>query len=126
MRRMASRTELNRRTPVKSAAGPRCGLCGKRGKLVRTECCDNWICDDQRSYVMFSHARNSCHRNHSHYTLCAFHHNGQHDGDWKTCQKCRENFETEMYVWHGTNEYNFEKLENPPDYEPRCVALAAR
>jgi hypothetical protein len=26
-----------------------------------------------------------------------------------------------MYVWYATNEYNFEKLENPPDYEPtRC------
>jgi hypothetical protein len=25
---------------------------------------------------------------------------------------------TEMYVWYGTNEYNFEKLENPPEYEP--------
>jgi len=25
---------------------------------------------------------------------------------------------TEMYVWYGTNEYNFEKLENPPAYEP--------
>jgi hypothetical protein len=25
---------------------------------------------------------------------------------------------TEMYVWYGTNEYNFEKLENPPSYEP--------
>ena len=26
-----------------------------------------------------------------------------------------------MYVWYGTNEYNFEKLKNPPAYEPtRC------
>jgi formylmethanofuran dehydrogenase subunit E len=26
-----------------------------------------------------------------------------------------------MYVYYGTNEYNFEKLENPPAYEPtRC------
>jgi transposase len=23
-----------------------------------------------------------------------------------------------MYVYYGTNEYNFEKLENPPEYEP--------
>ena len=23
-----------------------------------------------------------------------------------------------MYVWCGTNEYNFEKLENPPSYKP--------
>jgi hypothetical protein len=26
-----------------------------------------------------------------------------------------------MYVWLGTNEYNFEKLPNPPSFEPtRC------
>ena len=25
---------------------------------------------------------------------------------------------TEMYVWYGTNEYNFEKLPNPPAFEP--------
>jgi hypothetical protein len=23
-----------------------------------------------------------------------------------------------MYVWYGTNEYNFETLENPPEFEP--------
>ena len=35
---------------------------------------------------------------------------------------CRDSFKTEMYVWYGTNEYNFEKLENPPSYEPtRCT-----
>ena len=28
----------------------------------------------------------------------------------------------EMYVYYGTNEYNFERLENPPKYKPtRCV-----
>jgi DNA-directed RNA polymerase subunit RPC12/RpoP len=28
-----------------------------------------------------------------------------------------------MYVWYGTNEYNFEKLLNPPAYEPtKCSA----
>jgi len=26
---------------------------------------------------------------------------------------CEGNFGTEMYVWYGTNEYNFEKLVNP-------------
>ena len=25
---------------------------------------------------------------------------------------------TEDYVWYGTNEYNFEKLPDPPAYEP--------
>ena len=33
-------------------------------------------------------------------------------------KKCRKGFEAEMYVWYGTNESNFEKLENPPAFEP--------
>ena len=102
---------------------PRCGLCGSTDNLTRTDCCGNGICDDEDKYVLFSFARNSCHRNHSRYTLCAYHHNEQHPGDWKTCTQCREGFETEMYVWYGTNEYNFEKLPNPPKYRPtRCAS----
>jgi hypothetical protein len=47
----------------------RCGLCGETKKLTRTLCCVNLICDDEDKYVMFSYARNSCHRNHDRYTL---------------------------------------------------------
>jgi len=100
---------------------PRCGLCGKSKNLTQTSCCGQWICNDASNYVLFSYARNSCYRNHSRYTLCAYHHNESHSGSWKSCQKCKKGIETEMYVYYGTNEYNFEKLENPPEYEPtRC------
>jgi hypothetical protein len=102
---------------------PHCGLCGKTRKLTRTECCNHWICDDEDKYVVFSYARNSCYRNHSRYTLCAHHHNEKHKGNWQACVECKKVFETEMYVWYGTNEYNFEKLLNPPAYEPtKCSA----
>jgi hypothetical protein len=97
---------------------PRCGLCGKTKKLTRTECCGNWICDDEDQYVLFSYAYNSCSRNHRRYTLCASHFAEEHEGDWKDCPICRRSFKTEMYVWYGTNEFNFEKLPNPPSYEP--------
>ncbi|MEA2054227.1 MAG: hypothetical protein U9O96_03795 [Candidatus Thermoplasmatota archaeon] len=118
--RKKQKIEKNRKTKS-SKSRPRCGLCGKTGKLTKTECCDQWICDDADQYVLFSYARNSCYRNHDRYTLCSYHYHEGHPGDWKDCPKCREDFETEMYVWYGTNEYNFEKLENPPDYEPtRC------
>ena len=101
---------------------PKCGLCGKTANLTKTPCCNQWICDDEDRYVLFSFARNSCHRNHSRYTLCSSHHNEQHSGKWQGCPKCLKSFETEMYVWYGTNEYNFEKLKNPPAYEPtRCA-----
>jgi hypothetical protein len=105
----------------------KCGLCGKSRNLTKTDCCDNWICDDEHQYVIFSYARNSCHRNHSRYKLCAYHHTAEHNGDWKECAQCRRSFETEIYVWYGTNEYNFEKLPNPPAYPPtkcsRCATI---
>jgi hypothetical protein len=101
-----------------SGTRPRCGLCGKTGKLTKTECCGQWICDDEDQYVLFSYARNSCFRNHRRYTLCGYHHVEGHPGRWQDCPQCMEGSETEMYVWYGTNDYNFEKLQNPPDYEP--------
>jgi hypothetical protein len=101
-----------------SSDRPRCGLCGKTGKLTRTPCCGNWICDDADQYVPFSYERNSCFTNHSKYTICAFHHHGGHAGRWQDCAQCRENGPLEMYVHSATNEYNFEKLENPPAFEP--------
>ena len=51
-------------------------------------------------------------------TLCGYHHAEGHVGEWSTCTKCRSSFETEMYVWYGTNAYNFEKLADPPSFEP--------
>ncbi len=102
---------------------PRCGLCGSTTKpLTRTPCCGNLICDDEEDYVLFSYALNSCHRNHDRYTLCSSHYNERHSGRWQDCKKCRASFETEMYVWYGTNEFNFEKLENPPAFEPTHCA----
>jgi hypothetical protein len=109
-----------KRQQVKSQKSkPKCGLCGKSSKpLIKTECCGNLICDDWNNYQMFSFAHNSCSRNHDRYTICSSHFNEGHKGDWRECEKCKEGWETEMYVYYGTNEYNFIKLENPPHYEP--------
>lgn len=99
----------------------RCGLCGKTKQLVLEKCCGEWICDDEDQYELFSYQRNSCFRNHARFTLCGSHYGEGHDGQWKDCTQCREDIETELYVYSGTNEYNFHKLEDPPEYEPtRC------
>lgn len=95
-----------------------CGLCGNTKNLTKTPCCDNWICDDSGDYVLFSFANNSCYRNHDRYTICSYHYHEDHEGNWQDCQECLEDFETEIYVAHGTNEFNFEVLKNPPSYEP--------
>lgn len=122
--KQAKKPGTTRRKPLAGGASgdtPRCGLCGKRKRLIRTDCCGQWICNDEDSYVLFSYARNSCHRNHRRMTVCAFHHGEGHAGNWQDCPECRASFPTEIYVWYGTNEYNFEKLPNPPAYEPtRC------
>jgi len=91
-----------------------CGLCGKDDKLVKTKCCNNWICDNSTI------DEQNCLWNHNQYTLCAFHKTGKHQGNnWQKCEKCKEGIETELYVWYGTNDYNFEKLKNPPPFEPK-------
>ncbi len=97
--------------------------------LVKTECCDIWICDDEDKYVMFSYERNSCHRNHDRYTLCSYHHKEKHPGHWKTCEKCKKEQESniEMFAHMGTNEYNFEYLDEIPSSEPkRCQKCSKR
>ena len=105
---------------------PRCGLCGATRRLTKTECCDQWICDDEDKYVLFSYARNSCSRNHRRYTLCSFHFGEGHSGSWQSCEKCRKEFDTPTYVYFATNEHNFVKLDNPPAFDPvRCSKCQA-
>lgn len=103
---------------------PICGICAKKKKLVKTDCCKNWICNDEDKYVIFSYAKNSCSRNHRRFTLCGYHNTEGHSGKWQSCKKCFDSFkhELEMYVWYGTNGYNFEVLENPPSYKPTYCA----
>jgi len=108
--------------PRASSKSKQCGLCGATKNLTRTECCEQWICDDEDQYRLFSYDRNSCSRNHRRYTLCGHHDAAGHQGKWQECSACREQIETELYVYYGTNEYNFERLVNPPIFEPtRCV-----
>ena len=75
---------------------------------------------------MFSFARNSCARNHDRYTLCSYHYHEGHTGNWRECEQCRTSFETEIYVYYGTNEYNFEKLPNPPTFAPTHCASCGK
>lgn len=96
-----------------------CCLCGKKTKLIKTDCCDHRICDDSDKYILFSYARNSCQRNHDRYTLCSYHHNEGHKGDRKECKKCRNDFDDETYAYYASNECNWDPLKNPPSFTPQ-------
>lgn len=113
----------NHPTTIIPSESPKCGLCGSTTKrLTKTPCCDNWICDDEDSYQLFSFAHNSCSRNHRRYTLCSFHYNEGHTNeDWKTCNDCKDSFEPAVYYNFGTSDYNFEKLPNPKKVEIKCA-----
>jgi hypothetical protein len=120
-----AKSRSTRRVPQKLSiptATRRCGLCGKTGRLKQTACCGHWICDDEATYKLFSYARNSCARNHGRFTLCGFHHAEGHTGAWQECAVCRAQFKTEMFVYYGTNEYNFTPLPAPPSFEPTLCA----
>ena len=85
-----------------------CGICGKSdGPLMRTECCGNWICDNEDEYVMFSYSRQQCARSHRRYTTCGSHYGNGHSGDWRTCKKCADDRHGEAKSWYSTNGYNF-------------------
>jgi hypothetical protein len=43
---------------------PRCGLCGKKENLIRTECCGRYICNDLSKFEILSLTNDSCFRNH--------------------------------------------------------------
>lgn len=96
----------------------KCGLCGNRDNLIKTECCNNWICNDEDQYVPFSFDNNSCYRNHDRHTICGIHYNEEHSGKWQDCQECKDMYEVEMYVYFATSNYNFAPLEDPPTYDP--------
>lgn len=126
---MAKKSKAKRKVAIEAKPAvpeARCGLCGNTRNLTRTECCGQWICDDEHKYQLFSFARNSCHRNHRRHTLCGYHYAEGHAGNWKDCPECRSAFPTELYVHLGTNEYNFEKLAEVPKFEPtKCFQCGA-
>jgi len=57
-------------------------------------------------------------------TVCSWHYKEEHNGNWKDCKQCPNDFETEVYVGMAvTKSDNFEILKNPPQFErTHCYA----
>ena len=75
---------------------------------------------------MFSYAPNGCFWNHRRNALRGYHHVEGHAGHGKDCPESREKFETEIYVYYGTDEYTFEKKapRRRPKVRARCPPLS--
>jgi hypothetical protein len=95
-----------KRGTAPSPHGGRCELCRKRAELLtKTPCCGRMVC-------IVSFSKRCCAVKHGRFTLCGAHNTEGHVGDWKICEVCPRTWPLEMYVWYGTNKWNFEKLEN--------------
>ena len=64
-----------------------CGATSKEVNLEYTDCCNAVVCDNEHEYEMMSYSRDHCLRSHLRYTMCGFHKNEGHSGDWRQCQR---------------------------------------
>jgi hypothetical protein len=77
------------RMEAKPIAGEHCRFCSDaRATLVKTPCCDQWICCDT-AFVSFR-GGGRCQVEHERFSLCYAHYQDQHGGPWESCQKCRD------------------------------------
>ena len=103
------------RLKAKIIPGEYCRFCGNDSvPLVKTKCCDQWICCDT-SYLSIK-GGGYCLYHHEHESVCHFHYNEGHSGKWQECEECREFF--------GEDDFNdaFHDPNNTPTgvqhYEP--------
>jgi hypothetical protein len=94
----------------------KCGICGKAENIIQTPCCKNDICTDEHIPYYLNEPDN-CSQRHNRNTICGHHYNYKHEGQWQNCEKCKNSLMTEIYVWYGTNKFNFVKLDKLPKYE---------
>lgn len=86
------------RMKAKKIKGEHCRFCGDDSvPLVKTKCCDQWICCDT-SYVSFR-GGGFCQDEHERYSACYFHYNEGHQEklgetkNWENCKECNAFFE---------------------------------
>jgi hypothetical protein len=93
------------RMEAKPIAGEHCRFCGDASvPLVKTPCCQQWICCDT-AFLSFR-GGGRCQYEHERFTLCYSHSIDGHAGPWQTGQKCREFWtpqEYKVYAEHPLN-----------------------
>jgi hypothetical protein len=93
------------RMEAKPIAGEHCRFCGDpSASLVKTLCCQQWICCDT-AFVSFR-GGGRCQVEHERFSLCYSHYSDRHSGPWQTCQKCREFWTPQEYKAYAENPIN--------------------
>jgi hypothetical protein len=96
------------RTKAKKNPGEHCRFCGESSvPLVKTRCCEQWICCDT-SFISIR-GGGYCQFEHEHYSMCHFHYNERHKGQWQECEECKI-FWKESYGEYPPG------LRNEPEY----------
>ena len=91
------------RMDAKPIPGEHCHFCGDDTvPLVMTPCCGQLICCDT-SYLSYR-GGGYCQFEHENYSICHFHYNEKHPGQWNDCDECRRFF----------GEKEFEQLAEDP------------
>src|SRR5713101_8194047 len=92
------------RMEAKPRAGEHGRFCGDaKAPLVKTPCCDQWMCCDTAFFSFRGGGR--CQVEHERFSLCYSHYEDQHGGPWQSCQKCRE-------LWSKVNEVQIPGTKN--------------
>lgn len=97
---------------AKRIPGEHCRWCGRtKIPLVKTKCCEQWICCDTKALSF--RGGGSCQFEHERYSLCHFHFNEGHSGQWQECQQCRNDFK-ESYDDYAKDRNNFPRFLKAP------------
>ena len=96
------------RMEAKPIAGEPCRFCGDaKAPLVKTPCCDQWICCDT-AFLSFR-GGGRCQVEHERFSMCYSHCEDKHGGPWESCQKCREFWSPRDYQTYAENPINWPK-----------------
>jgi hypothetical protein len=96
------------RMEAKAIAGEHCRFCGDaKAPLVKTPCCQQWICCDTAFFSFRGGGR--CQVEHERFSLCYSHYEDQHGGPWESCQKCREFWSPRDDQMYAENPINWPK-----------------
>jgi hypothetical protein len=94
------------RMEAKPIAGEHCRFCGDaKAPLVKTPCCQQWICCDT-AFVSFR-GGGRCQVEHERFSLCYSHYADQHGGPWDSCQQCRDFWSPRDYKMYAENPINW-------------------